>query len=737
MRPAILRSGRAIVEVPSLANFYFGSFPGLFRSAMATALNPTRIYLSKRHRVILPPAQGGSSPESVATVAKNVQALGFGLKKPLLERLMTLSEADIASWYASVLPILKEMVGAHRQFSPMYPNFPKQVMQASEAELFFNAMTHYFGFHLSDALGDPNLVVLPKYEKEERPSLDEFHELRWIDLGDECDFNSIFTSLTAANGSLSESDQEVLRWFVANRDIQPLLAPQIPQKETLALLVASIEAKDCLAGHIKTATDVLRVAVAMSHGDVSLAQPTKFRNFSKSERRFLLGCLEQLGDTRTEDMLRWKDRWIRLGERLHPGDFKQRFPHASASFDTLRNGLPYTTYNSRVEKSFHDGASAETLRLLTQRPGEFARRLDHLLRSSKDSPEILGSFFAVADHVSTPVLMQVWGHFRERNANRHRAFFPKGNVAKVQLMENPLPPIADEIAEAAVDGIRKVLVRRFSSLPPLGKCYIDERLKQQFVPFSQRSASRALKTVARGSWFELPQGGTVRFFCWWQNIESSDEWESRVDIDLSASLFNDRWEYIEDIAYYNLRAGESFHSGDITSAPQGACEFIDMDLQSVLSRNARYIVMSVLCYTGQAFVTMPECFGGWMMRQEPNSGEIFEPKTVKDKVDLTAPSRAAVPVILDVVSRRVIWADVGLKSKAQLLNAARNSVGFNQIGRAIVELHKPTLFDLFEMHVEGRGERVTSAENADTVFGLFEGTITAFDGDIVLSEFLA
>ena len=38
---------------------------------------------------------------------------------------------------------------------------------------------------------------------------------------------------------------------------------------------------------------------------------------------------------------------------------------------------------------------------------------------------------------------------------------------------------------------------------------------------------------------------------------------------------------------------------------------------------------------------------------------------------------------------------------------------------------------------EGRGELVDSPEKADTVFGLYEGTVTAFDTDVVLSTFLA
>ena len=36
--------------------------------------------------------------------------------------------------------------------------------------------------------------------------------------------------------------------------------------------------------------------------------------------------------------------------------------------------------------------------------------------------------------------------------------------------------------------------------------------------------------------------------------------------------------------------------------------------------------MCLSSYTQQAYCDLPECFAGWMARQQPNSGEIFEPK---------------------------------------------------------------------------------------------------------------
>jgi hypothetical protein len=96
------------------------------------------------------------------------------------------------------------------------------------------------------------------------------------------------------------------------------------------------------------------------------------------------------------------------------------------------------------------------------------------------------------------------------------------------------------------------------------------------------------------------------------------------------------------------------HSGDITAAPRGACEFIDIDIPSVLNYGGRYVVASLNSFTSQPYCDLPECFAGWMMRKNPGSGEIFEPAMVVDKVDLAAETEIAIPVILDLKERMVI-----------------------------------------------------------------------------------
>lgn len=108
--------------------------------------------------------------------------------------------------------------------------------------------------------------------------------------------------------------------------------------------------------------------------------------------------------------------------------------------------------------------------------------------------------------------------------------------------------------------VRDILVMRFKSLPPLGKVYIDEALHTQNVPFAQRSASNALRTIARGSRLTLPATDTLRFFVWWKEPEGQ-----RTDIDLAAVFFSDDWKRLADVSYYNLNGWDSCHSGDITA----------------------------------------------------------------------------------------------------------------------------------------------------------------------------
>ena len=172
------------------------------------------------------------------------------------------------------------------------------------------------------------------------------------------------------------------------------------------------------------------------------------------------------------------------------------------------------------------------------------------------------------------------------------------------------------------------------------------------------------------------------------------------------------------------------------SAPNGACEFIDLSISKTIEQGVRYVAMSLNSFCGQPYRDLPECFAGWMAREKANSGEIFDARTVENKIDLAGDTGTNIPVILDLQTREVIWADLSLGNSGRAcVNASNNKTGINAIGRYVANINKPNLYDLFSMHVEARGKLVKSASAAQTVFSEHDG-VTPFDYEIIASEYM-
>jgi len=699
------------------------------------------MFIRRQRKLILSEGKGDLPIEYLASMLKNLESLGFTVTPTLFTCLKTQSESDIGALLEELVPVLRNMVGAHVDYQPMYPNFPKQVMEASEAELYINALMHYLGATLG-------LRILPEYEKATRPADFQPLDLKPIDLGTEEEFQAMAKNLMAANTSISETDKTDVAWFIEHyaEDPTSVLPVELPYKENLtfvtALLLKHTKAADLvLYRYYKTATDILRLAVALSEGDVSLADSTKFKSFKRRERKLLLSLLDRL-DNPLEDMQRYRERWKRLGERLHPGEYRDKCPKAAKAFDVVRSKEMIETFGSKVERCLSESDAMKALNLLRRRPAELARRLDQLLRLDGSAhPAIIDAFQSAAPKVATPVLLQVMAHFEHRQEREdYRFAFPKGNAARLMVFKDTRPEIEASTTESVAKICRATLETRMKDLPSLGKTYIDPELKNYLVPFSQRSASKALRTLVRGSSIKLPPGDTLRFFLWWKEGEVNGEHTGTVDVDLSATMYDASWLYKEHISYTNLKSDHyrSYHSGDITSAPNGACEFIDIDMPSIEKYGGRFVVMQVYSFNGQPFSVMPECFGGWMIRKEPDSGEIFEAETVLDRLDLASSTKTSIPVVIDVMERRLIWTDLGISCAShsgQVNNLESNAKSVTALGMAMTALVKPTLFDLFSIHVASRGTLTDTPEEADTIFGIKDG-LTPYDIETIIADYL-
>lgn len=721
------------------------------------------ILVRRKNLIILPTTTpfegvGHNSSSVIGSILRNIEPYGFTFSPSVINKLKECSPKIIADWCIQVIiPIMKKITGANHTWSCMYPNFPQQVMDASDAELYINALVHYLTFG----------KVLPDYETNNRqPLICNPKAIKIIDIG--CDESAflIFKNIVSSNTSVSVqdiNDCKVIFKRLPEYCINYLKDDStiIPNKENLAKITSIawelVGYEKCnMERYFKTATDVLRLYTALSDGDVSLSSPTKFKNLSRKFRRNIMNLLESCGNNIIEDMFRYREEWLRVGERIHPFSYNSnKYKNVITAFDFIRNLKKPSFFANKVNNMINKLKMSnrvvpniiyDLVSILKTRPGEFARKLDLVLRYCYNEPistkVVLNVFDSIATEVSLPILFQLRNHFMNRNSIDDRVFFPKGNIAKAVVISNNLPHLRRDTCENVHLICSNAIKLKLKEKEPLGKVYIDKEFNNFIMPFGLRNANPASKIVTRGSRLKVSDDtNIIRLFVWWTNIDNSDEKYSnyRVDLDLSCGFYDENWHIVKRISFCNLRDSQinCYHSGDITNGGpkdgNGVAEFIDIDLNSI--KSVRYIAFTVNSYTGQKFSELPNCCFGWMQRNGFNDGEIFEPATVDMKIDIKSASKVSIPAIFDCETREIIWTDINVSpDEIKPITIEDNSSRIAKAINAIININKPTLYDLVYFNAIARGEIVEDRYEADIIFSNDTTEVSTFDSEDMLTH---
>lgn len=687
----------------------------------------------------------GPNLAAALSLSANWESIGYEVSSELLDALSRSTPRTLTAIDTQLTQALLVAVGAHRAYAPMYPNFPKQVMNASDTELFVNAMMHYMG----DCVG---LRILPMYDtKARKQNLKErdvqHRPLRLVTPDDLAQSFMDYLCMTTAWAPNVRSTMARLIGVLGSQDTL-YAGIVIPNKENLAAAGASFHrvgvSPQVIAPSLSSVTDILRIAVALgsADGDVSLADKTKMRlgSLKRNWRRTALSFIEQSKDQEQllENLCLRRPAFIRLGQVLHPGEYAERFPQAFAAFDALRDAkkLRALSYTSKLEAAFIRGEKgmSQALALLQTRPGVFARRIVALLvkGSAGVRRRALASFSDAAPHVATPLLLDLRAFVMRGMDNLHRTAMPKGAISKVYVRQSTANVLDDGLRLQLAAILDDVLHAKFAQLPALGSVYVNPDVRGMLMPYGLRNAPEGTKTLVRGS--RIPLGAQeddiVRCFMWWK-----EPVHDRVDLDLSVVLLDDSYNVTEHCSWTQLRGDGMTHSGDITSAPNGACEFIDVKLSTVAKR-ARYMVMVVNAYTDTPFAEVcDEAFAGWMVRAKGQHGEIFDPRTVHHKADLVTNGRVAMPMLIDLQTREAVWLDLGMKSMNTLYgrgygrsHSVENQKSYLSCAvQGLANLAKPTIGEVIDAHLRARGgQLVNSKEGADLVID-WDGEVTPFD----------
>lgn len=663
-------------------------------SGMSDRLEP--LVIRHTRRLPLPTGPAGQGDVAARQFDAVLMSAGFKLSADLLAQLSGLSEGTVVDTAVRTLRTVREMAGDHVRHNVYFIDFPAHVPDTFDfwtrciAEALADDKTRE-GTRAQLRSGVVDLLTLPSYGTyrhtyaELLAAHDELiaaagDRLTVLHLGGtvEDEVRALYLALAGSSTPLGEDDLGDLG-VLAGHCVDGQQPETIPVRENRAVVnAARLAAGSGLL--LDSVTDVLRLACAVSGGDVTLLEPTRFRTLPRPVRRALLAGLDALvaaAPAKLADVSAHRERWKRLGERLHPHEYPQ-WPHAAEVFAVARGEQQVRSFDSRVEELLGMADVIGAAELLKSAPGKLLRSLDRLLRTAQVEDEreaVVAAAEQVVSEAAGRVVLSLREHLHNRaeETGERRVFVNRRGRAWVT--DDARPPVAPAQRKRLIAALDAEIRRR---LPVPERLLVDPDVLDVALPLSGRATAAGLGVLPRGSVTPVA-GELLRFFVYWKQAEQ------RTDFDLSAVMLDARYRTVSWLSYTSLSQYGGEHSGDITEAPDGASEFINLRLGKVRST---FIVPQVNIFAGEGFEEVEESFFGFMLREGEQKGRPFEPATVRMKSELRGPGRVALPLVFRRGrdgSWTAKWLHLYLKGAPSANRVEGNRITVETLLRGIVE----------------------------------------------------
>lgn len=641
------------------------------------------------------------------TAARQLDAalisIGFKLSKDLLTYIGDAMPVDTFAAASLLIEGVQQLVGDNVKHNVYFRDFPKNVPDT--LEFWGGLLARYYedtGTTTSNLLDFPTYGSYQHTYEEMVAGHARFKpktgsvQLKTINLGRTVDEElvALYTDLAGSRVPLNPEDRSLLEQLYTADFRDDSITP--PVRENRAI----VNALRLTAGRIvqvDSPVDVLRIAAHLSGGDVTLTESTKFKSFKRPMRRLLMGTLNLslVGQSdRVEEITRYREEFKRLSERLHPNEFHSKlYPAAVKLFAYAHGNVQIKTWANQVHTSIQDGRLAVAIRLLSEKPGYLIRNLDKIARESNDVQ--FGKLAdAVKDHVgsvSGRVLISLSEHLDNRRAKAAcRLFVNRSGGAWAT------PDTLEALAAKRIDQLQFVLWKEISRRIPIKDALlIDPIIETVAIPVSEKTKSEGFRILPRGSVFGLdPTKDVLRFFLYWH------EKTQRTDFDLSAMLYDKDFNMIQHLSYTRLTGQGAVHSGDITSAPNGASEFIDL-LLSQIPTEAAFIVPTINHFAGDTFAACKSCFFGFMSRDLAEKGKPFEAATVQLRFDLCGDKKVGVPMVFfrdTDGSFKAKWLDLYLNGQLYGNRVENNKYSAALLAKSLVNRRYLTMGRLLDIY---------------------------------------
>ena len=343
------------------------------------------------------------------TVNENLKSLGFTLSPRDIGLLAVSPSCD--GLYERVRALMPEV-----KADPMYPDFPEQVMNLTEAQLRLHQLMHYASTYGMELLtgGKVSRGWLPDVEKTEKTEEDtRLLKAAVVELVEEEKVPAeALGRILGRRERLTLTQKELVLQLAPCVSQDFLKGIRIPFKDNISLLFPDVldhlpkeTALQVLAGLCQHTGDVLN--------NIEFRMKERKYHFRTSEKRLLVKLLESFpaADFRANLILSdsKRERNLKILRHLDYNLYSRSLPHKKAVAD-LRDGK-LVSWESMMKRKLL-GREEDALAFAAARPGILVRMLSWLLTLGYSEEEIAEAARQTAGGLSTQTLVKLLASFR-------------------------------------------------------------------------------------------------------------------------------------------------------------------------------------------------------------------------------------------------------------------------------------------------------------------------------------
>lgn len=619
---------------------------------------------------------------------ENLNALGFTLKE---EGIVKLAKDYTANPEKTPLYKLVKEFEPDISASPMYPNFPIQVLEMRELNYRIHQLIHYLTtYGIEEMLGvEVDQGWLPETEElMKRKEDNQIANLKTLDyLSPQEVYELVINNVIGKTERLLPNELEIAKAVVKVIDRPQIF--EIPFKENIGaiygetLLNGSLEdryeALDELSGIMKHPGDVLDL---VEH----LVVLNNYKHFKTSLKRGLVELLESFSEASLEENLasnRWSNRF--LGKKGKPRSINRnialidylsfnRFSKNKKAQDLvnqLKDGQ-LLSWNQKLERAYESRDYSSVLNLLRQRPGVYFRQINRLHKLNVPANILKSDMKELAHELKTQSIVSALNNYT--GSDKVKEIFREALISNLKSKEiEKLKGKKVFVEQSEVDLLNS-------------KVEITDKFEEGGY-------------IQAGIAIKIPKDAKfVRFFTYWND-------DRRIDIDLHAAYDRDP-EYNGHIGWNgDYKADGLVHSGDITHSD--AAEYLDINLEEAKQAGVTKVQFNINSYTGVRFKDIDEVFAGLMVLGEMGEKvKLYDQKNVLFRHDIKNNSMAVDYAFIDLEK-----GFIRILGKTSNIHNDRNLIENTDVNLSI------GMYLSILLATQGC-EAVTNREDADIVIGL-------------------